>query len=97
MPYRVAVNTLGSEEIEAAKAVLDSGRFTLGERVRAFEAAFAAWTGAPHAVMVNSGSSANLLAIDSLLRRSRTSAPLRVGDEVLVPALAWPTTVWPLL
>ncbi|HEY2735455.1 MAG TPA: DegT/DnrJ/EryC1/StrS family aminotransferase, partial [Polyangiales bacterium] len=47
--------------------------------------------------MVNSGSSANLLAVDSLLRRSRSAAPLQAGDEVLVPALAWPTTVWPLL
>ncbi|HEY2735454.1 MAG TPA: hypothetical protein VGI70_15760 [Polyangiales bacterium] len=37
VPYRVAVNTLGAEEIDAAKAMLDSGRFTLGEHVRAFE------------------------------------------------------------
>jgi CDP-6-deoxy-D-xylo-4-hexulose-3-dehydrase len=97
VPYRVAANTLNKEEIDAAKAVLDSGMLTLGARVEAFERSFAAWTGAKHAVMVNSGSSANLLAIDLLLRRSRGEAPLCAGDEVLVPALAWPTTVWPLV
>ncbi len=47
--------------------------------------------------MVNSGSSANLLVVDALLRRSQVEAPLRPGDEVLVPGLAWPTTVWPLV
>jgi CDP-6-deoxy-D-xylo-4-hexulose-3-dehydrase len=95
-PYRLAANTLGPEEIEAAKAVLDSGMLTLGEQVAAFEQSFAAWTGAKHALMVNSGSSANLLAVDVMLRRSRGEAPWKAGDEVLVPALAWPTTVWPL-
>jgi CDP-6-deoxy-D-xylo-4-hexulose-3-dehydrase len=97
VPYRVAANTLDKEEIDAAKVVLDSGMLTMGDQVDAFESAFAAWTGAKYAVMVNSGSSANLLAIDLLLRRSRGPAPLFAGDEVLVPALAWPTTVWPLV
>jgi CDP-6-deoxy-D-xylo-4-hexulose-3-dehydrase len=96
-PYRLAANTLGTEEIDAAKAVLDSGFLTLGAQVEAFEESFAAWTGADYAVMVNSGSSANLLAVDLMLRRSRGEAPWKAGDEVLVPALAWPTTVWPLV
>jgi CDP-6-deoxy-D-xylo-4-hexulose-3-dehydrase len=95
--YRLAADTFGPEEIAAGKSVLDSGRLTMSERVRAFEREFAAWVGARHAVMVNSGSSANLLIVDSLLRRSLGPAPLRPGDEVLVPALAWPTTVWPLV
>lgn len=95
-PYYLASNTLGAEEIEAAKAVLDSGRMTMGEQVRAFEDEFARWTGAQAAVMVNSGSSANLLAIDLTLRRSDRAGVLQAGDEVLVPALSWPTTVWPL-
>ena len=46
--------------------------------------------------MVNSGSSANLLAVfaaGNLLRKNR----LKVGDEVLVPSLCWPTSVWPLV
>lgn len=96
-PYRLAADTFGAAEIDAAKAVLDSGRLTMGERVRAFEAEFAAAVGARHAVMVNSGSSANLLIIDTLVRRSTGDAPLQPGDEVLVPALSWPTTVWPIV
>lgn len=95
-PYRLAAETIGDAEIEAAKAVLDSGQMTMGPRVRAFEEEFAAWIGARHAVMVNSGSSANLLAVDSLLRRTSQGRLLKPGDEVLVPGLSWPTTAWPI-
>lgn len=95
--YPLALCTLGAEEIRAAKSVLDSGSLTMGWRVKAFEKAFARYTGSRHALMVNSGSSANLLMVEALLRRTLTRAKLRPGDEVLVPALAWPTTVWPLV
>jgi CDP-4-dehydro-6-deoxyglucose reductase, E1 len=94
--YPLAANTFGLEEIEAAKAVLDSGRLTMGEQVQAFEREFAEWTGIRHALMVNSGSSANLLMVDALLRRSSGPGPLKAGSEVLVSGLSWPTTVWPL-
>jgi CDP-4-dehydro-6-deoxyglucose reductase, E1 len=95
-PYRLAADTLGPEEIEAAKSVLDSGQLTMGPRVRAFEEEFAEWVGADHAVMVNSGSSANLLMVDSLIRAASRTELLEPGDEVIVPGLSWPTTVWPL-
>jgi CDP-4-dehydro-6-deoxyglucose reductase, E1 len=95
--YRLAADTFGAEEIAAAKRVLDSGMLTMGSEVRAFEAEFASWLGAKHALMVNSGSSANLLAVDAMLRRSSGETPWKAGDEVLVPALSWPTTVWPLV
>ena len=97
VPYRLAADTIAHDEIEAAKAVLDSGRFTMGPRVRQFEEEFAAWVGAREAVMVNSGSSANLLMAEALTRGTRGPARLAPGDEVLVPALAWPTTVWPIV
>jgi CDP-4-dehydro-6-deoxyglucose reductase, E1 len=95
-PYRLAADTLGTDEIEAAKAALDSGQLTMGPRVHAFEEEFADWVGASHAVMVNSGSSANLLMVDSLLRSTSSAPLLTPGDEVIVPGLAWPTTAWPL-
>ena len=95
-PYRLAADTMGSDEIAAAKATLDSGQLTMGPRVRIFEEEFAAWVGVDHAVMVNSGSSANLLMVDSLLRGTSSTRLLEPGDEVIVPGLAWPTTVWPL-
>lgn len=94
--YRLAADTLGRDEIEAAKAVLDSGQLTMGRRVQAFEAEFAEWVGASHAVMVNSGSSANLLMVDTLLRATSGARLLQPGDEVIVPGLSWPTTVWPV-
>lgn len=95
--YPLACTTFSEEEIDAAKSVLDSNRLTMGEKVAQFESDFATWTGSPFALMVNSGSSANLLMIDALLRRSRSKPPLIAGDEVIVPALSWPTTVWPLI
>ncbi len=95
-------NTLGADEIGAAKAVLDSGQLTMGERCRAFERAFANYLGVAHAVMVNSGSSANLLAMFALtnpLLPDNGALPRRIapGSEVIVPALTWSTTVWPVL
>ena len=94
--YPIARNTFGADELAAAQDVLASDRFTMGPRVREFEEAFADWIGSPHAVMVNSGSSANLLMVEVMMRGhvERLWAP---GDEVLVPALSWPTTVWPLV
>jgi CDP-6-deoxy-D-xylo-4-hexulose-3-dehydrase len=94
--YPLAINTLGAEELAAAHRVLASGRLTMGDQVARFEAEFARYVGSEHALMVNSGSSANLLIIEMLLRRTRAEAPLHGGDEVIVPSLAWPTTVWPI-
>lgn len=95
-------NMVGSEEIDAAKAVLDSGYLTMGERCRAFEQAFADYLGVRHAVMVNSGSSANLLAMFAManpLVPTGEGRPSRIlpGSEVIVPALTWSTTVWPVV
>jgi CDP-6-deoxy-D-xylo-4-hexulose-3-dehydrase len=83
-------------EIVAAVEVLLSGRLTMGEETRRFERAFAERVGARHAVMVNSGSSANLLAIAAACAPGREGR-LVAGDEVLVPAVAWSTSVWPLV
>jgi len=65
---RVPLNksTIGEEEKNAAKAVLDSDQLTMGARCRAFEQEFARYLGVEHAVMVNSGSSANLIALYAL-------------------------------
>ena len=80
--------TFGEDEIAAVVEVMRSGKVTSGEKVREFESKFG-----PNAVMVNSGSSANLLAISGLVSTGR----LRPGDEVIVSALSWSTTVWPLI
>jgi CDP-6-deoxy-D-xylo-4-hexulose-3-dehydrase len=86
----------GADEIVAAVESLLSGQITMGARVREFERRFAEYIGAPFAVMVNSGSSANLLAMSAATNPSRLRR-LHPGDEVLVPAVCWSTSVWPIL
>merc|ERR1719401_1072231 len=76
--------------------VLLSGRLTLGENVEKAEKLFAAKVGSPYAVMVNSGSSANLLAVSAIVNKFR-KVHCEAGDEVLVPAVSWSTSVFPLI
>jgi CDP-6-deoxy-D-xylo-4-hexulose-3-dehydrase len=94
MFYDLACSPWGEEELRAAHRVLDSGMLTMGDRVREFEAAFAARFGVAHAVMTSSGSGANLLAVAALCHRR--DRPLQRGDEAIVPAIAWATTYSPL-
>ncbi|HEV8630173.1 MAG TPA: DegT/DnrJ/EryC1/StrS family aminotransferase [Thermoanaerobaculia bacterium] len=94
MPLALAADTFDEEERRAVAAVLASGQYTMGPRVRELEAAFAAKLGKRHAVMVNSGSSANLVAVAALCHREHQ--PLRPGDEVIVPCIGWATTYTPL-
>lgn len=94
MFYELASSTWGPEELGAIRRVIDSDRFTMGEYVLRFEQDFARKFGVKHALMVGSGSAANLVGIAALFfRRQR---PLRRGDEVIVPAVSWATTYYPL-
>ena len=87
----------GVEELEAAvNASLDFW-LTSGPYSEKFESEFAIKVGMRHAFMVNSGSSANLLALTSLLSRKIGDNFLRVGDEVITVAAGFPTTVTPIL
>ena len=95
-------SSMGEEEKNAAKAVIDSDNLTMGKQCRAFEREFADYLGVEHAVMVNSGSSANLIALFAMadaLIPSDGALPgrIRPGSEVIVPALTWSTTIWPVL
>lgn len=92
--YPLASSTWGVEEKEAMYRVIESGMFTMGPEVAAFEQQFAQYVGSKHCVMVNSGSSANLLMVASLFYRKDN--PLQRGDEVIVPAVSWSTTYFPL-
>lgn len=92
--YPLATTTWDEAEYGALQRVIASGRFTNGPLVKQFEAEFAAHFGASFGVMVNSGSSANLIAIAAAVLDSRID--LNRGDEVLVPAVSWPTTYYPL-
>jgi CDP-6-deoxy-D-xylo-4-hexulose-3-dehydrase len=94
MFYPLAATTWDDAEHEAIRRVMDSGRLTMGEEVRAFEQEFATYFGMRHAVMTNSGSSANLIAVASLFFKKER--PLQRGDEAIVPAISWATTYHPL-
>jgi CDP-4-dehydro-6-deoxyglucose reductase, E1 len=94
MFYELAASTWGQEEKDAIQRVIDSDRFTMGDNVKAMEAAFCAYFGSKYAVMVNSGSSANLAAVAALFYKK--DRPLKRGDEVIVPAISWSTTYHPL-
>ena len=86
--HKIATNTWGKEEIEAIDDVIESDRFTMGEKVSEFEKMYAMMTGTKYAVMCNSGSSANLLMVAAM--------SLRQGvGTVIVPAISWSTSFAP--
>jgi len=92
MKYPLASDTWDEREKEALYKVIESGRYTMGPKVEEFEEKFAKKFGVKHAIMVNSGSSANLLMIASL-------AHLGVfppDAEIIVPAVSWSTTYFPV-
>ncbi len=97
-PNRVPLSIpgYGEEEVCEALDALLSGDVTMGARVRRFEVSFADYIGVKHAIMVNSGSSANLIALSILVHPSLRGRIVR-GDEILVPAIPWSTTVFPIL
>lgn len=88
--------TFGSQEVWEAVDSLLSTQVTMGAKVKRFENEFAEHFKFPNASMVNSGSSANLLAVSALSNPAR-DLRLQPGDEVIVPALSWSTTIWPLI
>ena len=94
MRYELASSSWDEKEIAAMQGVVASDHYTMGDRVMEFEASFARYLGVSHCVMVNSGSSANLLMVAALFYRK--NEPLKRGDEVIVPAVSWATTYYPL-
>jgi len=94
MFYELASSSWGEEEIRALQRVIDSGQLTIGDLVRRFEDDFARKFGVRHALMVSSGSAANLVGVAALFYKK--DRPLQRGDEVLVPSISWATTYYPL-
>lgn len=92
--HPLATSSWNDSEYKAIQRVVESGMFSMGHEVQAFEKEFAEYMGSQYAVMSNSGSSANLLMIAALCYVKNN--PLRAGDEVIVPAVSWSTTYFPL-
>jgi len=97
MRVPLAPSGLRAKDIEAVQKVLQSGNVTMGEKVALFESEMARYLNVKYFVMMNSGSSANLAILEALIRPTKSNPLLQRDDEVLVPAIAWPTTIWPII
>lgn len=92
--YPLASSTWDQKELDAIQSVIDKDMYTMGESVAQFERDFCEFIGSKYAVMVSSGSAANLIATAAFFY---TKIPkLKKGDEVIVPAVSWSTTYFPL-
>lgn len=96
MDYKLASSTWGDEELDAIKRVIDSDKYSMDKEVHDYERQFADYFKSKHCVMVNSGSSANLLMIAAMFFTKDRAKRLSRGDEVIVPAVSWSTTYFPL-
>lgn len=96
MKYPLASSTWDEKEISAIQRVIDSDMYSMGNEVSSFEKEYAEYIGSKYAVMTSSGSTANLLMIASLFYTSDKSLRLKRGDEIIVPAVSWSTTYFPL-
>jgi CDP-6-deoxy-D-xylo-4-hexulose-3-dehydrase len=92
--YSLASTTWDNEEVEVASKLLSSGKLTMGPEVAEFEKQFAKYIGTKYAVMFNSGSSANLGILAAL--RYMKNSPIKPGDHIIVPAVSWSTTYYPV-
>ena len=90
MKYPLACDTWDQKELDAIQEVIKSGRYTMGPHVKKFEQEFADYFRCKDAVMVNSGSTANLLMIALLKLKYKR------GGNIIVPAVSWSTTFFPL-
>lgn len=92
--YTLASSTWDEKELKAIQDVIDGDMFTMGKKVADFEKDFAKFVGSKYAVMTSSGSTANLIATAALFYTKNPK--LKRGDEVIVPAVSWSTTYYPL-
>lgn len=90
----LAASSWDDEEVKALEEVIKSGQYSMGSEVAEFESQFAQYHDMSQAVMVNSGSSANLLMLSGLKYGPRRF--LEAGDEVIAPAVSWSTTYYPI-
>ena len=92
--YPLATSSWDHLEVEAIQKVIKKGMYSMGTAVAQCEKDFSAFVKSKYCVMVSSGSTANLIMVASLFYRKNN--PLKRGDEVIVPAVSWSTTYYPL-
>ncbi len=92
--YPLATSTWDEKELQAIESVIDKNIYTMGDSVKQFEEDFANFLNKKYCIMVSSGSAANLIATAALFFTKNPM--LKRGDEVIVPAVSWSTTYFPL-
>jgi CDP-6-deoxy-D-xylo-4-hexulose-3-dehydrase len=93
--YSLTESVLESRDINSAIKVLKSKKITMGPKTKQIEAYFQNKIVKTNSLMVNSGSSANLLIFQCLI--NPMVKKLKPGDEVLIPAICWSTSLWPII
>ena len=91
--YPLATDSWNWKEKLAILKVMIGGRYTMGRHVANFEKEFADKIGSRNAIMTNSGSSANLVGLHALILKQE----IKPGSEVIVPAVSWSTTYFPIM
>ena len=94
--FPLVENPYRKKDLTSAIKVIKSGRITIGKVTQKLEKKFSRKFKIKNSLMVNSGSSANLLAFQCLINPYRKNR-LKPGDQVLVPSLCWSTSLWPLV
>jgi len=92
--YPLATSTWDDKELQAIQSVIKRDSYSMGHSVAQFEQDFSKFINRKYCVMTSSGSSANLIATAALFYTKNPM--LKKGDEVIVPAVSWSTTYFPL-
>ena len=94
--YPLLDRGLSKKDLNEGIKVLKSGNITMGSKTKTFENLFKKKLKTNYALMVNSGSSANLLATFASCNPLRANR-FKQGDHALIQSLCWPTSLWPLV
>jgi len=94
--YPLIENPFSNNDISEGINVLRSKQLTMSKKTTDFEKDFSRSLKSKYSLMVNSGSSANLMALQCLINPYRKNR-LKKGDEVIIPTLCWSTSLWPII
>lgn len=94
--YPLSDDNLDKNDLNAGIKVLQSKKITMGVKTSLFEKIFAKKFRSRYAVMVNSGSSANLLSVFTSGNPMRKNK-FKKGDHAIIQSLCWPTSLWPMV
>ena len=94
--YPLLEKGLSDDDLNKGINVLKTGFITMNKETEKFEKEFSKAVKSKYSLMVNSGSSANLLAAFAACNPLRKNK-FKIGDEALIPALCWSTSLWPLV